>query len=179
MNRPYNNERVDEISQHGGAARASAGAVAMAEAGHGRHNRSEVEFMLLRLLSQSPSLSQRQIASRLNVSLGCANYCLRAVVDRGLVKCSNFYEAEDKRRYLYLLTPSGLSEKVALTSGFLARKIQEHAKLSAEIDALKCEAVEHGGAYPDIKPSAAGLGPQHRLASGTTETVDTHRAQST
>lgn len=108
--------------------------------------------MLLRLLSQSPSLSQRQIASRLNVSLGCANYCLRALVGRGLVKCSNFYEAEDKRRYLYLLTPSGISEKVALTSSFLARKIQEHAKLSAEIEALKGEVAQHDDPPCEINP---------------------------
>jgi EPS-associated MarR family transcriptional regulator len=124
----------------------------MAEGGHGRQNRTDVEFMLLRLLTQSPSLSQRQIASRLNVSLGCANYCLRALVDRGLVKCTNFYEAEDKRRYLYLITPSGISEKVALTGSFLARKMQEHAKLSAEIDALKSEVVEYDAPPPEIKP---------------------------
>ena len=124
----------------------------MAEGGHGRQNRTDVEFMLLRLLTQSPSLSQRQIASRLNVSLGCANYCLRALVDRGLVKCTNFYEAEDKRRYLYLITPSGISEKVALTGSFLARKMQEHARLSAEIDALKSEAVEYDAPPPEIKP---------------------------
>ncbi len=152
MNRPYNNERVYEMARHKGAAQASAGAVAMAEVGHGRHNRPEIEFMLLRLLSQSPSLSQRQIASRLNVSLGCANYCLRALVDRGLVKCSNFCEAEDKRRYLYLLTPSGISEKVALTGSFLARKMQEHARLSAEIEALKSEVVENGASSSEIKP---------------------------
>jgi EPS-associated MarR family transcriptional regulator len=123
----------------------------MAEGGHGRQNRTDVEFMLLRLLTQSPSLSQRQIASRLNVSLGCANYCLRALVDRGLVKCTNFYEAEDKRRYLYLITPSGISEKVALTGSFLARKMQEHARLSAEIDALKSEVVECDAPPPEIK----------------------------
>ena len=124
----------------------------MAEGGHGRQNRTDVEFMLLRLLTQSPSLSQRQIASRLNVSLGCANYCLRALVDRGLVKCTNFYEAEDKRRYLYLITPSGISEKVALTGSFLARKMQEHAQLSAEINALKGEVIELKVLSSQIKP---------------------------
>jgi len=158
-NRSYNNERVDAISRHEGAARASAGAVAMAEVGHGRHNRPEVEFMLLRLLSQSPSLSQRQIASRLNVSLGCANYCLRALVDRGLVKCSNFYASEDKRRYLYLLTPSGMSEKVALTGSFLTSKMQEHAKLSAEIEALKSEILESHVSPSKVAPLAGGAHP--------------------
>ena len=150
--KPYNDERVYQTRWLEGAAQASAGAVAMAEGGHSRRYRPEVEFMLLRLLSQSPSLSQRQIASRLNVSLGCANYCLRALVDRGLVKCSNFCEAEDKRRYLYLLTPSGISEKVALTGSFLARKMQEHARLSAEIEALKSEVVENGASSSEIKP---------------------------
>lgn len=159
MNRPYNNERVYEMARHEGAAQASAGAVAMAEVGHGRHNRPEIEFMLLRLLSQSPSLSQRQIASRLNVSLGCANYCLRALVDRGLVKCSNFYASEDKRRYLYLLTPSGMSEKVALTGSFLTRKMQEHAKLSAEIEALKSEVVESDATPSKVEPWAGGAHP--------------------
>ena len=60
-----------------------------------------------------------------------------------IVKCTNFYASEDKRRYLYLLTPSGMSEKVALTGSFLTRKMQEHAKLSAEIEALKSEVVEY------------------------------------
>ena len=118
--------------------------------------------MLLRLLSQSPSLSQRQIASRLNVSLGCANYCLRALVDRGLVKCSNFYASEDKRRYLYLLTPSGMSEKVALTGSFLTRKMQEHAKLSAEIEALKGEILESNGSPSKVEPLACGAHPYLR-----------------
>ena len=155
----YNNERVGHTRRLEGAAQASADAVAMAEGGHGRHNRPEVEFMLLRLLSQSPSLSQRQIASRLNVSLGCANYCLRALVDRGLVKCSNFYASEDKRRYLYLLTPSGMSEKVALTGSFLTRKMQEHAKLSAEIEALKSEVVESHVTPSKVAPLAGGAHP--------------------
>ena len=81
-NNQHNNERVDETSRLVGAAHASADAVAMAEDGHGRQNRTDVEFMLLRLLKQNPSLSQRQIASRLNVSLGCANYCLQALGSR-------------------------------------------------------------------------------------------------
>jgi hypothetical protein len=79
--------------------------------------------------TQSPSLSKRQIANRLNVSLRCPDYCLRSLVDRGIVKCANFYEAEDKRRYVYLITLYAILKKVALTGSFLARKMQEHARL--------------------------------------------------
>lgn len=117
----------------------------------GKDHRADVEFLLLRLLSQSPSISQRQIASRLNVSLGCANYCLRALVDKGLVKCSNFYEARDKRRYLYFLTPMGFSQKVALTSEFLARKVQEHAELTQEIEQLRQEMTVDDAAPPSAR----------------------------
>ena len=51
-----------------------------------------------------------------------------------------------------LLTPSGISEKVALTGYFLARKMQEHGKLSAEIEALKSEIVEYDVPSSQINP---------------------------
>jgi hypothetical protein len=45
-----------------------------------------------------------------------------------------------------------MSEKVALTGSFLTRKMQEHAKLSAEIEALKGEVIEHEVSSSQIKP---------------------------
>ena len=44
----------------------------------------------MRVLEENPEASQRQIASELNVSLGGVNYCLKELVDRGLVKLGNF-----------------------------------------------------------------------------------------
>ncbi|MEY5037492.1 MAG: hypothetical protein RL472_598 [Pseudomonadota bacterium] len=76
------------------------------------------------------------------------NYCLHALVEKGFVKFTNFRAAEDKRRYLYLLTPEGMSEKLALTGRFLARKIQEHDALTAEIAALHQE-TRQAEATPD------------------------------
>lgn len=100
---------------------------------------SDLRFRILRILEAEPDLSQRQLADRLGISLGRLNYCLHALVEKGLLKFSNFRASDDKRRYLYLLTPSGISEKVALTGQFLTRKMQEHAELTAEIEALKAE----------------------------------------
>ena len=102
--------------------------------------REEVHFRVLRLLSEKPSASQREISNALGVSLGLVNYCLNALVEKGAVKISNFRAADNKLRYAYVLTPSGLSEKVHLTSRFLQRKIEEFEALQAEIAALREEA---------------------------------------
>ena len=53
-------------------------------------NKEEIHLNVLRLLQQTPQMSQREIASTLDVSLGGINYCLRALVDKGWVKVENF-----------------------------------------------------------------------------------------
>ena len=66
-------------------------------------------LQILRLLQANPTLSQRQLAEQLGVSLGKANYCLRALVEKGLVKLGNFSKNPNKRQYAY--PPAGLEEK--------------------------------------------------------------------
>jgi len=74
------------------------------------------------------------------VSLGRVNYGLRALIEKGLIKVHNFKESQTKLSYTYLLTPSGVMEKSALTKAFLARKMQEFDALKAEIEALQVQA---------------------------------------
>ena len=49
----------------------------------------------------------------------------------------------DKLSYLYLLTPSGIEEKVRLTASFLKHKITEHEKITREIEQLKQDISNH------------------------------------
>ena len=51
----------------------------------------------------------------------------------------NFANSKNKFGYVYVLTPSGIAEKAAITHRFLQRKIEEYEVLSAEIEALKNE----------------------------------------
>jgi EPS-associated MarR family transcriptional regulator len=74
------------------------------------------------------------------MSVGGLNYCLNALIDKGFVKMGNFQKSKNKFKYVYLLTPQGIAEKVALTSRFLKRKLEEYEALKVEIDALKLEA---------------------------------------
>ncbi len=99
--------------------------------------KEDTRFRVLTLLESKPDLNQREMAKALGVSLGGVNYCLRALVDKGLVKMHNFQENENKLGYAYLLTPTGMAEKLALTANFLQRKQQEYTALKAEIEALQ------------------------------------------
>ncbi len=97
----------------------------------------DLHFRILNLLEDNPDISQREIAHKLGISLGGANYCLKALVDIGHIKIHNFNKNPKKIGYLYLLTPKGISEKVSLTSGFLKRKMAEYHALKKEIDSLQ------------------------------------------
>lgn len=96
--------------------------------------REDVQFRILRLLQENPEMSQRDLAKAVGVSTGGIHYVLTALVDKGLLKLSNFTAAVDKRRYAYVLTPKGISAKVKLTRKFLIRKMAEYEALKAEIE---------------------------------------------
>ena len=104
--------------------------------------RDEIHYRILKLLDTQPELSQRQLADELGVSLGKANYCLRALIDKGLIKAGNFRRSDNKLAYAYKLTPGGIAEKARATRRFLQRKIAEYEALKAEIEQLRLEAEE-------------------------------------
>jgi EPS-associated MarR family transcriptional regulator len=103
------------------------------------HLHSETHLKVLRLLEAVPEMSQRDLASRLGVSLGKANFCLNALLDRGLLTAQRFKSSKNKLGYAYLLTPAGFAEKAALTSSFLKRKMNEYEALKVEIELLRAE----------------------------------------
>ena len=92
------------------------------------------------------------MARAMGVSLGKANYCLKALMQKGLVKFGNFRKNPDKLEYAYLLTPAGLEEKTRITMAFLRRKLAEYEALEKEIEQLRGE-LEHrriqSGALPE------------------------------
>jgi EPS-associated MarR family transcriptional regulator len=97
-------------------------------------------FRVMRMLQDNPDLTQREIAQQLGVSTSGLNYCLNALIDKGWVKVQNFQNSKNKFKYVYLLTPQGIAEKMALTDRFLKRKMTEYEALKSEIEALQREA---------------------------------------
>jgi EPS-associated MarR family transcriptional regulator len=100
----------------------------------------ENRYKLLKLLDENPEMNQRQIAKSLGLSLGKVNFCLKAVVEKGWVKASNFSKSPNKKAYVYLLTLRGIEEKTKVTFDFLERKQNEYESLRQEIEELKDEA---------------------------------------
>jgi EPS-associated MarR family transcriptional regulator len=100
----------------------------------------DVHFRVLHLLEEQPTLTQRELAEKLGISLGGVNYCLKSLIDVGHIKAGNFKKNPDKSAYLYLLTPQGLVEKASLTAGFLKRKMAEYHALKKEIDSIQSKA---------------------------------------
>ena len=116
----------------------------------------ETRYRILKLLEADPQASQRRIADELGISLGRVNFCLKALVDKGLVKVNNFRNNVNKRAYLYLLTPRGIDEKTRVTLRFLKVKLEEYEALKSELEQLQREAARSGpqsGMRTDKEPA--------------------------
>jgi EPS-associated MarR family transcriptional regulator len=99
----------------------------------------DLHFRVLKLLQDHPDLSQRELAQQLGVSNGKLHYCLRALIEKGLIKLGNFANSKHHLGYAYLLTPSGMAQKAGMTSRFLKRKVAEYQALKDEIELLQAE----------------------------------------
>ena len=99
----------------------------------------EIHLKVLRHLQANPEVTQRELAEELGVSLGKVNYCLKALISKGLVKARNFRNSNNKRSYFYILTPKGIEEKARISVAFLRHKVQEYEQLKVEIDQLEQE----------------------------------------
>jgi EPS-associated MarR family transcriptional regulator len=97
------------------------------------------ELAVLRLLQDDPTLSQRQLSMALGLSLGKTHYMLRALLDKGAIKAQNFRRNDNKRAYVYLLTPAGARQKLHLMRAFLDRKEHEYEALRETIERLRRE----------------------------------------
>lgn len=71
------------------------------------------------------------------VSMGAANYCLKASVEKGLVELNNPQKNPNNSSYLCLLTPTGTPAKGQFTAIFLGRIIRNYEELRSEIDKVQ------------------------------------------
>lgn len=101
-------------------------------------------YELLRHLEINPEATQRELAQAMGLSVGKTHYALRALIDRGLVKAENCRRKDNKKAYLYKLTPQGVAEKSRLAMRFLQHKRAEYDALRKEIEQLEQEVQGRG-----------------------------------
>ena len=123
---------------------------------------TETHLQLLRLLEDNPELSQRELAHELGISVGKINYCVNALLAKGWIKARNFKNSRNKLAYAYLLTPSGIEQKAALTVNFLRRKLDEYERLHQEIAQLRAEAGPGAALGEPADGSPGGTIPKRR-----------------
>jgi EPS-associated MarR family transcriptional regulator len=104
-----------------------------------QEQRDDIHFRVLHLLQENSSLTQRELAIALGVSLGKTNFYIKALLDKGLLKMQNFKASGNKLAYTYLLTPTGIAAKSTLATRFLQRKMVEYERLKSEIESLTLE----------------------------------------
>jgi EPS-associated MarR family transcriptional regulator len=102
----------------------------------------EYRYKILKALEANPEASQRELARELGISLGKTNYCLKALIEKGMVKAKNFKNNASKRKYAYVLTPSGIEDRAVVAARFLQRKLKEYEQLQLEIGRLRAEVGE-------------------------------------
>jgi predicted ArsR family transcriptional regulator len=61
----------------------------------------DTHLRLLRPLEGRPDLSRRDLARELGTSLGKVNYCLNALIDKGLINVRNFRNNRNKLSYVF------------------------------------------------------------------------------
>ena len=106
----------------------------------------EYRYKILKRLEADPDVSQRKLAEELGISLGRANYCIQALIEKGLIKAKNFKNSQNKKAYIYYLTPKGIEAKASITLKFLKHKMMEYQALKTEIEHLQHEAKLIGSA---------------------------------
>ena len=73
------------------------------------------DLRLLEAVEQDSRVTQRGLASKLDIALGLANIYLKRMVHKGFIKVVNV----QPNRISYLITPRGIAEKARLTYEFM------------------------------------------------------------
>ncbi|MBN8473920.1 MarR family EPS-associated transcriptional regulator [Sulfuritalea sp.] len=103
-------------------------------------------YRLLKLIEANPGINQREMAQAMGVSLGKVNYCVKALVQKGIIKIHGFRNHGNKRAYMYLLTPGGIEAKARLAVSYLKHKMAEYEAIRNEIEELRRETEQEASA---------------------------------
>ena len=96
----------------------------------------ERELLLLDEVSRDAEITQRQLSKRAGLSLGLTNIVLRNLTQKGYIRITQ----AGWKRWLYNLTPKGISHKVRLTVSYISRVMDDFDRvrhtLAEQLDPL-------------------------------------------
>lgn len=83
------------------------------------------ELRLLSEIDRTPEVSQRDLSQRIGVALGLTNIVLRNLTQKGYVRISK----AGWKRWIYLLTPDGVTRKLQLMTGYIHRVMDQYREV--------------------------------------------------
>ena len=61
---------------------------------------TEESLMLLRTISDNPQITQRELSSKLGLSLGKINFLMKSLIEKGFIKVNYYNNSQYKNYYL-------------------------------------------------------------------------------
>ena len=96
---------------------------------------------ILEEIEQGQTPSQRDMARKLNISLGLVNSFIKRLAHKGYFKVTNL----PANRVKYLLTPKGMTEKTRLTYAYIRYSFDFYKVARQKLRMIISEFVEQGG----------------------------------
>jgi DNA-binding MarR family transcriptional regulator len=111
---------------------------AVREAALPRGDRLQLD--LLQAIAENRTVTQRDLAGRLEIALGLTNALLKRLARKGFIKITHV----SPRRVTYLLTPKGILEKSRLTYSYIQFSVGYYRDLRTRLSALFADLVAAG-----------------------------------
>lgn len=93
---------------------------------------TEKEFEVINIIASGIPLNQRELARQSGMSLGMANLLLHRLVQKGYLRAQQL----DRRKFSYLLTPKGFSEKARKSYRYTLKTLSSIALLKDRVQAI-------------------------------------------
>jgi len=100
----------------------------------------EISMRILEHIHENPTITQRDLASKLGMALGLTNSYIKRLYKKGCIKIKNL----DGKRLKYILTPKGFVEKARLTCNYMARSFNYFREIKQKIDQTYNAMIESG-----------------------------------
>ena len=93
------------------------------------------ELRVLELVEERDKITQRGVATELEIAVGMANALIKRLVLKGYIKIKD----APSRRYGYYITPEGFMEKGRLVSKYIANSFKFFGEARRDYDAIACQ----------------------------------------
>ena len=90
------------------------------------------ELRVLELVEERDRITQRGVATELEIALGMANALIKRLVHKGYIKVKD----APSRRYKYYITPEGFIEKGRLVSKYIANSFKFYGEVRRDYEML-------------------------------------------